>query len=152
MEIDKKGIALEAIHRFERVANKVRALERSRRDFGLFGELQVREIYTIDNIGMNEGITVTELATAMGVTKGAASQVVGSLEKRGYVDKQPDQHDGKKVHLLLTEKGLEVQERHRLFYEESFKRYLHMVSPGQVLLFSELLVMIEKYLDMTLSE
>lgn len=152
MEIDKKAIALEAIHRFERVANKVRALERSRRDFGLNDDLQVREIYTIANIGLNEGITVTELAGSMGVTKGAASQVVGSLEKRGYIDKQPDDHDGKKVHLLLTEKGKEVEERHRQFYEEAFKRYLHMISPGQVLLFSELLVMIEKYLDSTLSQ
>ena len=152
MEIDKKEIALEAIHRFGRVANKVRALERSSRGFDLNDDLQVREIYTIDNIGLNPGITVTELAASMGVTKGAASQVVGSLEKRGYVDKQADPHDGKKIHLALSSKGIGVQERHRLFYEESFARYLHMITPGQILLFSELLMMIEKYLDTTLSE
>lgn len=49
--------------------------------------------------------TLVDVASHLGVTKQAASQLVKQLVERGYVTRQPDARDGRARLLVLTERG-----------------------------------------------
>ncbi|WP_149823337.1 MarR family winged helix-turn-helix transcriptional regulator [Streptomyces tailanensis] len=51
------------------------------------------------------GATVTDLATHLGVTKQAASQLVEELVRKGYVERRPHPGDARARLVVLTERG-----------------------------------------------
>jgi DNA-binding MarR family transcriptional regulator len=53
------------------------------------------------------GVTGTELAERLGVTKQAAGQLVDDLEKRGYVRREPHPAGGRRRLIVLTAKAEE---------------------------------------------
>src|ERR1700733_223985 len=55
-----------------------------------------------------EGSTASELGRRLGVTKQAAAKTVASLERVGYVCREPDSKDGRAVRLLRTPLGEEM--------------------------------------------
>ncbi|MEU3729154.1 MarR family winged helix-turn-helix transcriptional regulator [Streptomyces sp. NPDC033538] len=52
-----------------------------------------------------DGATVTDLATHLGMTKQAASQLVDELVRRGYVERRPHPADARARLVVLTESG-----------------------------------------------
>jgi DNA-binding MarR family transcriptional regulator len=52
-----------------------------------------------------DGATVTDLATHLGVTKQAASQLVDELVRKGYVERRPHPGDARARLVVLTERG-----------------------------------------------
>ncbi|MEU9284763.1 MarR family transcriptional regulator [Streptomyces sp. NPDC048275] len=52
-----------------------------------------------------DGATVTDLATHLGVTKQAASQLVDELVRKGYVERRPHPDDARARLIVLTERG-----------------------------------------------
>ena len=62
------------------------------------------------------GLTSTELADRLGVTKQAAGQIVDDLEARGYVRREPHPEGGRRRLVVLTHKA-----------------QAHLVAAGQVL-------------------
>ena len=52
------------------------------------------------------GMTSTELAERLGVTKQAAGQLVAELEKRGYVQRQEHPEGGRRRLIVLTAKAV----------------------------------------------
>ncbi|WP_338703987.1 MarR family transcriptional regulator (plasmid) [Streptomyces sp. Q6] len=53
------------------------------------------------------GLTSSELAEQLGVTKQAAGQIVDDLEKRGYVERRPHPAGGRRRLVVLTGKAME---------------------------------------------
>jgi len=51
------------------------------------------------------GVTSSELADRLGVTKQAAGQLVDDLERRGYVRRQPHPEGGRRRLVVLTERA-----------------------------------------------
>ena len=51
-------------------------------------EVSTREAHTIQAVGDNEPMSVTEIAAYFGTTKSAASQMVSKLTKRGFLNKK----------------------------------------------------------------
>ncbi len=66
--------------------------------------------------------TIGGLAHAMGVTNGAATQMIEVMVKRGIVERHPDKTDRRVTHVVLTETGkqlsLELRKRHGAFMKE----------------------------------
>ncbi|GAA4002126.1 MarR family winged helix-turn-helix transcriptional regulator [Streptomyces marokkonensis] len=52
-----------------------------------------------------DGATVTDLATHLGMTKQAASQLVDELVRKGYVERRPHPGDARARLVVLTESG-----------------------------------------------
>lgn len=65
------------------------------------------QLWAISEISDSPGLKVTELARAMSVHQSTASNLVGELEKNGFVRKERGT-DQRVVRLRLTEKGHEV--------------------------------------------
>lgn len=79
--------------------------------------LHISEVHTIDAIGRNENINVTNLAKFRGVTKGAISQMIKKLAGKGLVIKSVSSETENEVVLRLTESGKEVFDEHKKYHE-----------------------------------
>lgn len=72
------------------------------------GQGDLRPVHgMIFQIAKGKGITSTELAERLGVTKQAAGQLVADLEKRGYVRREAHPEGGRRRLVVLTEKAVE---------------------------------------------
>ncbi|MFT3985585.1 MAG: MarR family transcriptional regulator [Lachnospiraceae bacterium] len=85
------------------------------------------EIHLIDFIGNNSGCCVSDIAKSMQVTKGAVSQIVKKLEKKGYVVKTDDAGNKAKVIVRLTEKGRIAFNGHRQFHDHIDQRIFSII-------------------------
>ena len=84
-------------------------------DYGTGELLTMAEAHTLSSIEENPGITVTQLADFWNHTKGAISQIISRLEKKGFVNRRQLNGNTKNVHLYVTEKGVEFCRQHRIF-------------------------------------
>ncbi|QKG86080.1 MarR family transcriptional regulator [Kroppenstedtia pulmonis] len=101
---------------------QLKRLERHPRTYGEVGPLTPSEIHTIDEIGVDGGLLMSQLAVRLGVTKGAVTQIVSRLEMKKIVKREPCPHDARSVVASLTEKGKLAyklhQEQHQNFYQQ----------------------------------
>ncbi|MFS0841026.1 MarR family winged helix-turn-helix transcriptional regulator [Paenibacillus sp. 1P03SA] len=105
-----------------RLILQLRRLERRPQTFGSAGPLTPSEIHTIEAIGTEGGILMSELAGRLEITKGAVTQLIVRLESKGLVVRSPHPEDSRGTLLSLTVKGKEAhaahEEVHRAFYEQ----------------------------------
>lgn len=73
--------------------------------FGTDTVLYGAEIGMIDLVRANPGISVTDLADRLVVTKGAVSQLLKRLEKKGMIIKNVDLGNRSRLNVSLSEKG-----------------------------------------------
>ena len=80
--------------------------------------LSIKEMHLIEAVGKGEdqGRTVSEIAAAMNITRPTATVAIGKLEKRGYLEKQPDDSDGRTVRVTLTRSGKRIDHFHRRYH------------------------------------
>ncbi|MDD3192423.1 MAG: MarR family transcriptional regulator [Oscillospiraceae bacterium] len=104
-------ILVDAYHNVLRVEEE--ALKKSGRI-----HLSIKEMHLIEAVGKGEelGRTVGEVATAMNITRPTATVAINKLEKRGYLEKQPDEEDGRTVRVTLTRSGKRIDHFHRLYH------------------------------------
>ena len=93
------------LQKFDEVVTLMESLHTPSLSFGTGVLMYRREIHTIQSIGKNPGINVTNLAEQMGVTKGAASQIIKKLIKKGLVRRTHTPGNVKEVVPELTELG-----------------------------------------------
>jgi len=105
---------------FHRVMNKMKQIEQKPRLFGTDFLLYPSEIHTIEAIGRNAGINVTALASLQGVTKGAISQIVQKLVKKGMVVRMRDEMSDREVLLKLSDTGMIAYKAHHDFHSRIY--------------------------------
>ena len=138
---DKKTIT----DSFVKILNIHNELERKPKDYGTGELIHVREIHLIQTIGQNKNIYLTKLAQLTGVTKGAISQNLSKLERKGYVEKIRDPKNNSKNLIRLTNKGKIAYFGHEHYHEKvdrNLMNYLEKVennnAPFLIELFSKL--------------
>lgn len=102
-------------------------------------ELYRAEIHIIEIIGMSDGVTVTELAEMLTVTKGAISQIVNKLHAKELIEKT-DKDTRNKVILSLSPKGRVVFSLHNNHEGQlltSIREKLDGISEADVIKFAE---------------
>ena len=92
-------------------------------DFGVGDKLRRAEIHTIQAIGNNEGINLTELARRLDVTKPTVSERIAKLVRLKLVQKQTSEQNQKEVRLALTEKGWTAYHHHEEQHQDIFKLF-----------------------------
>ncbi|UCE72558.1 MAG: MarR family transcriptional regulator [Nitrospiraceae bacterium] len=117
--MDRKQASKNIEELFMRMVNKYNALEKIPARHGTKHNLYHSERHLLDKVGDNTGMNVTEFAAAAGVTKGAISQLVTKLEKKGVVKRYKKSTNDKEVFLELTKTGKEVYRRHKEINENA---------------------------------
>jgi len=140
---------------FNRIINKFTSIEKKPRDFGTGDLLYPSEIHNIEIIGRNPGINITNLAKALGVTKGAVSQIVNKLERKNLVEKFRDSGNEKEVMLKLQKKGKIAFNGHENFHAKFYSEIMGEVddmTPEQILFFQNILDKIDKYVSIYMNK
>jgi len=83
------------------------------------------EVHILELIGKTPGVTASDIVDKMGVTKGAISQIIAKLQKKGLLRKSFKENNQKIQELSLTEKGKEVLQ----FHSEYEKKLLNKITP-----------------------
>jgi DNA-binding MarR family transcriptional regulator len=74
------------------------------------------EIHIIKAIGDRPGLSISEIARSFNVTRAVVSKIVLKLERNGYVRKETDPEDRKRVQVYLTERGQAAFDAHDKFH------------------------------------
>lgn len=90
------------------------------RDFGTGDLLYSSEIHTLQVIGRNANINLTELAGKLDISKSGASKFVRKLLEKELITKSKHLSNKKEVVFNLTEKGLIAYLGHEEFDKEVF--------------------------------
>ena len=96
---------------FKRLIHLLTTGKRSPHEFGGIS-LYRAEVHILEIIGQRPGISGSDIVKDMKVTKGAVSQIISKLWKKGLLEKSPNAHDMKIQELSLTRKGIEVLFHH----------------------------------------
>lgn len=96
-----------------RLSNKIIFLEK--RSILKHGELKLypSELHLLDVIDRDSGINASEMAARLGVTKGAVSQTLTRLEKKGVLNKTRDPNNKNELTVHFTDLGSDVREQRR---------------------------------------
>ena len=133
--MEKSGI--HTIHeRFSRVLKLAVQLEKTPRRFGTDELLTSTEIHLVEVIGDDgETLSVTDLAGVLDVTKGAVSQILKKLERKGLTTKRADPENGSRSIVGLTAKGKTAFYAHQHWHETmdgGFKEYFNNLSQDRI--------------------
>ena len=90
--------------------------------------LSISELHMLDVVG-SKGCTVTDIAQSMGISMPSATIAVKKLEKKGYVTKEKDVSDARKVLIRLTIEGRKAEAAHRWFHRQMVHNVEKAVPP-----------------------
>lgn len=113
------------------------------------------EIHTINAVGKRPGINITELAKMQGVTKGAVSQMIYKLVRKGYVTKNTSPNSDSEVSLGLTEAGKVAYDAHRAYHRQTngtFFALLKQLPDDSYQKMVDIMTSFEKMLEKNLSD
>jgi DNA-binding MarR family transcriptional regulator len=99
-----------------RLFNKAARIEQEPVDTGDSVLLYTSEIHLIDVAGRFPEESMSVLASHLGITKGAISQTVKKLEKKGYLERVHKEGNKKTVFIRLTGPGMQAFEWHRAYH------------------------------------
>lgn len=133
-----------------RVFNKFTENEKKPRYFGVPELMHASEIHMVMLIGDNPGVHGAELARVAGVTRGAISQILAKLEKKGLVQKIKDPENSLKKVPVLTNKGKVAYYAHEQYHEEMDRdiyAYVDRLTDEQVTVIEKFLYELENMAD-----
>lgn len=87
-------------------------------------ELYMTEVHALNQIWQRSSTNMTQLAQLSNRTKGAVSQMIAKLEKRGLVEKRVSPANKSEVLLYLTPDGEEICRYHRDLEKRIYTLYL----------------------------
>ena len=116
---DATTVYEEILHKLEKVIVMTESMHTPSLSFGTGVLMHAKEIHTVQAIGRHSGINVTKLAEKAGVTKGAVSQTINKLVKKGLVRKTHLPGNDKEVVLELTDLGEIGFKNHEKFHMDT---------------------------------
>ncbi|MER5826728.1 MarR family winged helix-turn-helix transcriptional regulator [Streptomyces mirabilis] len=92
-----------------------------------------------------DGATVTDLATHLGVTKQAASQLVDELVRKGYAERRPYPGDARARLVVLTERGWACTRAAEEAAADAVRAWVEVLGEGEVGVLCDRLARIAPY-------
>ncbi len=138
-----------------KILEKYLRISKMPHDFGVGELLFPSEIHLISTIAVQEKISVTELARQHGTTKGAISQVLGKLEKKGFVIRKTDPEKRSRVHVSVTDKGMTAHLEHYAYHsrhDADFIAYLAALNQNDYQCFSALCEEMNRWMNTYLEQ
>ncbi|MCX4432769.1 MULTISPECIES: MarR family winged helix-turn-helix transcriptional regulator [Streptomyces] len=92
-----------------------------------------------------DGATVTDLATHLGMTKQAASQLVDELVRKGYAERRPYPGDARARLVVLTERGWACTRAAEEAAADVVRAWAEVLGEGEVRVLCDRLMRIAPY-------
>jgi DNA-binding MarR family transcriptional regulator len=137
------------IARFSKLSKLWQQLDSKPRKLGTDTELSGSEIHLIEVVGQNESLSVTGLAKRLGITKGAVSQTLKRLERKGLIAKEVDPTNSSRITVSLSTKGKVAYYSHLQWHETmdgGFRNYFVHLPEEKIRFLEEFLSIFEQFL------
>jgi DNA-binding MarR family transcriptional regulator len=83
---------------------------------GVFSDISITEIHTIEAVGLYGTKTMSEIATVLEITMGTLTTAVDKLIKKGYLERSRSDSDRRIVNVSLTKRGKLAYRIHEKFH------------------------------------
>jgi DNA-binding MarR family transcriptional regulator len=146
----KKHVSKKILEIFIGLVNKYNAMGKHPMAFGTEYKFHHSERHMLDIVGDKPGLNITEFSKAAGVTKGAISQVVTKLEKKGALQRYRSDDNNKEIRIRLTQLGDTIYAHHQNVNEESINHLLQELDKhpeDKIEFLIHMFKWFEKYLD-----
>lgn len=140
--------------KFQSLMTLALKLDQAPKRFGTNHDLSHSEIHLVEIIGDNQGLSVTDISRLLGITKGAVSQSLKRLEKKGLTRKEPDPDNLSRSLVSLTDQGRAAYWAHRQWHETmdgGFREYLTTLSGSETRTIVYFLTRVEDFLTRRLT-
>lgn len=101
--------------------NEILSIEQKALHEGVFKDLSVTEIHTIEAIGMYGTKTMSEVAGILRITVGTLTTAINHLVKKEYVERKKSEEDRRVVQISLSRKGKLAYRVHERFHADMVK-------------------------------
>lgn len=98
------------------IFNEVLLIEENSLKQSEFSDLTIKEMHTIEAIGLEGDLSSSQVAEKLSVTKGTLSVSIQNLVTKGYVERVRLEEDRRVVRLKLSKKGKLLFRLHRKFH------------------------------------
>ena len=98
------------------VYNDILKIEEDAFKNGQFNDVSIKEVHTVEAIGMYEPKTMSQVAKSLRITVGTASVAINNLVKKGYVERYKSESDRRLVKVGLTQRGRLLYRMHESFH------------------------------------
>ncbi len=145
----KKLVIRQITEKFLQIHNQLKLLEKSSKRFGIDEELSLSELELVKAVGRHPRSNMTEIASILGITKGAVSQMSVKLVSKYLLKKENNPVNSKEIWLMLSEKGEAVFEQAENFYYGMFSELddkIDKMNIEQIELILESFDLVENYL------
>lgn len=92
---------------------------------GVFKDLSITEIHTLEAVGMYGSKTMSEVASKLEITMGTLTTAIDKLIKKGYVERSRSDIDRRIVNVSLTNKGKLAYRVHEKFHMDMVKAVMN---------------------------
>jgi DNA-binding MarR family transcriptional regulator len=140
---NKEDLIKDTIRELLRIAHMYARIEEMSIPVSEDSEVTTREAHTIQAIGENEPMSVTQVGNYLGITKSASSQMVSKLVKRGLLLKKQSVHSNKEFELSLTTLGRSVFDAHERFHGKDMDNLVEKLSTFSLSQIATLSVLLE---------
>jgi len=137
------------VAKFSRVSKLWQKVDSQPRNLGTDTKFTRPEIHVIELVGQNEGLSVTDLAKHLGITKGAGSQTLKRLEAKEVVVKKVDPANTSRITVSLSTKGKVAYYSHLQWHEAvdgGFRDYFVNLPEEKIRFMDEFLSLLEQFL------
>ena len=122
---------LELVESMDKLSDLMRKFQTQLRS-GDLKEYTLRQLYYIELIDKNQGISVSELAKKLDVKKSTVSIAINQLIDLGIVIKIQSNQDKRFYFLQLTPKGNQIMEMHKQVHKNTIKKISKILNPEEV--------------------
>jgi len=122
---------LELVESMDKLSDLMRKFQTQLRK-GDLKEYTLRQLYYIELIDKNQGISVSELAKKLEVKKSTVSIAINQLIDLGIVNKIQSDSDKRFYFLQLTSKGNQIIEMHKQIHKNTIKKISKILNPEEV--------------------
>lgn len=99
------------------IFNRILAIEgQNLKDHGI--KLSMSEVHVLEAIDLSEEPTMSNVAKRLGITIGSLTTSINTLYQKGYVSRDRDPNDRRKVVVGLLPKAADVLNEHDRFHKE----------------------------------
>ena len=113
------------------IFNEVMTIEEDALKGSEFQDISIKEMHTIEAIGMYSQHTITQVANKLCVTVGTMTVAINNLEKKGYVERVRSKEDRRVMKLSLTNKGRLLYRLHDKFHRDMVKETIEEMNPEE---------------------
>ncbi len=106
------------------VYDNIEVLEEKSLKSGVFYDLSITEIHTLEAIGLSGEKSMSEIAAKLEITTGTLTTAIDKLIKKGYVERNRSSYDRRIVYIALTKKGKLAYRMHERFHYKMVKNVI----------------------------